>query len=142
MSQPNTTSQKPKPPSTAEKNLSRCMYLPRRIPSMSATATFTFVAPDSRISSSTEAWSCTSFDVSFMRLPPESSRSTAGTREKSLAPRAGARPQACDPTREGEGRALPGFAFEHVHRRTGGMAAHEAEARGFEEGAVFAFGAL
>src|SRR6185503_3316373 len=48
MSQPNTTSQKPKPPSTAEKNLSRWMYLPRRMPSMSETATFTLAVSDLR----------------------------------------------------------------------------------------------
>ena len=41
MSQPNTTSQKPNPPSTADANLSLCRYLPRRTPSMSVTATFT-----------------------------------------------------------------------------------------------------
>src|SRR5689334_22235077 len=51
MSQPNTTSQKPKPPSTAEKNLSRWMYLPRRMPSMSETATFTLPSGDLRIAS-------------------------------------------------------------------------------------------
>src|SRR5574339_582101 len=41
MSQPYTTSQNPKPPSTAEANLSLCRTLPRRMPSMSETATFT-----------------------------------------------------------------------------------------------------
>src|SRR6185295_15489400 len=55
MSQPNTTSQKPKPDSTAEKNLSRWMYLPRRIPSMSETATFTLPISDLRIFSTTSA---------------------------------------------------------------------------------------
>src|SRR6202165_5566719 len=51
MSQPNTTSQKPKPLSTAEKNLSRWMYLPRSTPSMSDTATFTLPMVDLRIAS-------------------------------------------------------------------------------------------
>src|SRR6185436_15886284 len=51
MSQPKTTSQKPKPPSTAEKNLSRCRYLPRSTPSMSETATFTLPTPDLRMTS-------------------------------------------------------------------------------------------
>ena len=37
-SQPKTTLQKPKPLSAAERNLSTWMYLPRRIPSTSATA--------------------------------------------------------------------------------------------------------
>src|SRR5512134_400606 len=41
MSQPNTTSQKPNPPSTADSNLSLCRYLPRKTPSMSVTATLT-----------------------------------------------------------------------------------------------------
>src|SRR5689334_3918864 len=45
MSQPSTTSQKPKPPLAAPSNLSMCRYLPRRTPSMSLTATFTLVAP-------------------------------------------------------------------------------------------------
>src|SRR6185436_16534270 len=40
-SQPKTTSQKPKPPSAAEKNLSLCRYFPRSTPSMSDTATLT-----------------------------------------------------------------------------------------------------
>src|SRR5450432_1632079 len=53
MSQPNTTSQKPKPPSTAEKNLSLCRYLPRRTPSMSATATLTRWPGSLRTASST-----------------------------------------------------------------------------------------
>src|SRR5678815_2979462 len=53
MSQPNTTSQKPKPDSTAEKNLSRWMYLPRRMPSMSETATFTLPTCDRRSDSTT-----------------------------------------------------------------------------------------
>src|SRR5687767_9393341 len=51
MSQPRTTSQNPKPPSTAEKNLSRWMYFPRRMPSMSETATFTLPTWDLRIAS-------------------------------------------------------------------------------------------
>ena len=38
-SQPSTTSQKPKPDSSAEINLSRCRYLPRNTPSMSVTPT-------------------------------------------------------------------------------------------------------
>src|SRR5690349_13255088 len=45
MSQPSTTSQKPKPPSRAERNLSTWMYLPRRMPSMSWTPTLTWVSP-------------------------------------------------------------------------------------------------
>src|SRR5436305_754374 len=55
MSQPNTTSQKPKPPSTAEKNLSRCRYLPRSTPSMSAAATLTLPTGALRTASSTLA---------------------------------------------------------------------------------------
>src|SRR4029078_12299429 len=53
MSQPNTTSQNPKPPSAAEKNLSLCRYLPRNTPSMSDTATFTRLPAALRPSSST-----------------------------------------------------------------------------------------
>src|SRR3954452_15993106 len=45
MSQPSTTSQKPKPPLAAPSNLSMCRYLPRSTPSMSLTATLTLVAP-------------------------------------------------------------------------------------------------
>src|SRR5512140_2484773 len=47
MSQPNTTSQNPNPPSTADMNLSLCRYLPRMTPSMSVTATFTL--PDAEL---------------------------------------------------------------------------------------------
>src|SRR6266568_1570351 len=53
MSQPNTTSQKPKPPSTAEKNLSLWRYLPRSTPSMSDTATLTLLPAALRTASST-----------------------------------------------------------------------------------------
>src|SRR4030095_14890165 len=53
MSQPNTTSQKPNPPSTAEKNLSLCRYLPRNTPSMSDTATLTRLPAALRTASST-----------------------------------------------------------------------------------------
>src|ERR1700758_3635419 len=53
MSQPNTTSQKPNPPSAAEKNLSLWMYLPRSTPSMSDTATLTRVPAAARTASST-----------------------------------------------------------------------------------------
>src|SRR5215813_452275 len=53
MSQPNTTSQKPKPPSAAEKNLSLWMYFPRSTPSMSDTATLTRVPSLLRTVSST-----------------------------------------------------------------------------------------
>src|SRR6266581_3952533 len=53
MSQPNTTSQKPKPPSTAEKNLSLWRYLPRSTPSMSDTATLTRLPAALRTASST-----------------------------------------------------------------------------------------
>src|SRR6188768_2351527 len=49
MSQPKTTSQKPKPPpgegSAAPRNLSMCRYLPRSTPSMSLTATLTLLLP-------------------------------------------------------------------------------------------------
>src|SRR5664280_1147858 len=49
MSQPKTTSQKPKPPpgggSAAPRNLSRWRYLPRSTPSMSLTATLTLSLP-------------------------------------------------------------------------------------------------
>src|SRR5581483_4172209 len=52
MSQPSTTSQKPKPPAggaaAAERNLSLLRYFPRSTPSMSATATFTFCAGERR----------------------------------------------------------------------------------------------
>ena len=41
MSQPNTTLQKPKPPSTAEANFSLWRYLPRNMPSTSVMATLT-----------------------------------------------------------------------------------------------------
>src|SRR5439155_13577787 len=60
MSQPKTTSQKPKPLSAAEKNLSLCRYLPRSTPSMSDTATLTRLPDDSRTASSTSlgAMSC------------------------------------------------------------------------------------
>src|SRR5438874_4449103 len=63
MSQPKTTSQKPKPPSTAEKNLSLWMYLPRSTPSMSETATFTLGLAELRIASRTDAWSVTCFSA-------------------------------------------------------------------------------
>src|SRR6476659_1214161 len=53
MSQPRTTSQNPKPLSTAEYNLSLCRYLPRSTPSMSDTATLTRCPGDSRMASST-----------------------------------------------------------------------------------------
>src|SRR5215472_4764531 len=53
MSQPNTTSQKPKPPSAAEKNLSLWRYLPRSTPSMSETATLTRLPGELRTASST-----------------------------------------------------------------------------------------
>src|SRR5688572_26249664 len=73
MSQPKTTSQKPKPPSTAEKNLSRCRYLPRRIPSMSETATLILPTFDLRIASTiavpalaTLFWA--GFFISFLEL--------------------------------------------------------------------------
>src|SRR5436189_4831383 len=56
MSQPKTTSQKPNPPSTAEKNLSRWMYLPRRMPSMSQTPTFTFSTGEPRTESRISSW--------------------------------------------------------------------------------------
>src|SRR5450756_1514508 len=53
MSQPSTTSQKPKPPlgsgSTTPRNLVACRYLPRNTPSMSLTATLTHCAPDLRM---------------------------------------------------------------------------------------------
>src|SRR5688572_9956172 len=58
MSQPNTTLQKPKPPSTAARNLSLWMYLPRRIPSMSETPTLTLPRGEARI------WSRTSWCLS------------------------------------------------------------------------------
>src|SRR4051812_28072253 len=49
MSQPKTTSHKPKPPpgegSAAPMNLSMCRYLPRSTPSMSLTATLTLLLP-------------------------------------------------------------------------------------------------
>src|SRR5215813_1178021 len=45
MSQPNTTSQKPKPPLTAEKNFSAETYLPRQMPSTSTAPTFALVIP-------------------------------------------------------------------------------------------------
>ncbi len=44
-SQPSTTSQKPRPFSRAEKNLSRSMYLPRRMPSLSKTADLDVAEP-------------------------------------------------------------------------------------------------
>src|SRR5205809_4259434 len=66
MSHPNTTLQKPKPPSTAEKNLSRWMYLPRRIPSMSETATFTFPMVEFRSASTMPPASRASLRVRFM----------------------------------------------------------------------------
>src|SRR5215471_7445079 len=53
MSQPNTTSQKPKPPSAAEKNLSLWRYLPRSTPSISETATLTRLPAELRTASST-----------------------------------------------------------------------------------------
>src|SRR5688572_3590118 len=69
MSQPKTTSQKPKPPSTAEKNLSRWMYLPRRMPSMSETATFTLpTVLDLRIASTADSPLVGIFD--FAITPP------------------------------------------------------------------------
>jgi hypothetical protein len=68
MSQPNTTSQKPKPLSTAEKNLSRWMYLPRSTPSMSETATFTLPMVDLRIASTMVEASFISFFAFFMTL--------------------------------------------------------------------------
>src|SRR5580698_9363762 len=46
-SQPSTTSQKPMPFSRAERNLARSMNLPRRIPSLSNTATLTWLSPRS-----------------------------------------------------------------------------------------------
>src|SRR5674476_680693 len=53
MSQPSTTSQKPKPPlgsgSTTPRNLVVCRYLPRNTPSMSLTATLIRCAPDLRM---------------------------------------------------------------------------------------------
>ena len=52
-SQPSTTSQKPKPPSSDEMNLSREMYLPRMMPSMSKTPTFTCCTP--RLSTNSRA---------------------------------------------------------------------------------------
>src|SRR4030095_11114091 len=55
MPQPNTTSQNPKPPSTAETNLSLWMYLPRRMPSMSETATLTRCPGDLRTAAMTWA---------------------------------------------------------------------------------------
>src|SRR5437870_8696374 len=67
MSQPKTTSQKPNPPSTAEKNLSLWMYLPRSTPSMSETATFTLPAGELRTDSRTAAWSSTCFSDLVMR---------------------------------------------------------------------------
>ena len=51
MSQPSTTLQKPKPDSTADRNLSLCRYLPRSTPSMSLTATLMRLASLRRISS-------------------------------------------------------------------------------------------
>src|SRR6516165_1466048 len=45
MSQPNTTSQKPKPPLAAERNFSAEMYLPRQMPSTSTAPTFALVMP-------------------------------------------------------------------------------------------------
>jgi hypothetical protein len=44
-SQPKTTSQKPRPPRATEANLSRLTYLPRRTPSRSTPAIFTWAAP-------------------------------------------------------------------------------------------------
>src|SRR5689334_542327 len=54
MSQPNTTSQKPNPPSRALSNLSRCRYLPRSTPSMSDTATLTLARGDARTAAKAE----------------------------------------------------------------------------------------
>src|SRR5258706_6090713 len=71
MSQPKTTSQKPKPPSAAEKNLSLWRYLPRSTPSMSDTATLTRLPGALRTASSTllAGRSC-----GMDGVPPESSQ--------------------------------------------------------------------
>src|SRR5215470_5500167 len=45
MSQPKTTSQKPSPPSAAERNFSSETYLPRHTPSMSTPPTFALRRP-------------------------------------------------------------------------------------------------
>src|SRR6185437_10300725 len=128
MSQPNTTSQKPKPDSTAEKNLSRCMYLPRRMPSTSQTATLTLVVSEARISSRTEACSCNGREVSFIARSGVGARFDCGTAGKipAIPPRL----------------SSPGFALEHLGHAAGRDAAHEAEAGRLEQRTVFALRVL
>src|SRR5215831_2919883 len=83
MSQPNTTSQNPKPPSSAPSNLSRCRYLPRRTPSMSDTATFTFASGEARTAASTGSSAVAFRAVFFFELAmPGSLRCMASLQQR------------------------------------------------------------